>query len=77
MAGFWELPEAEQLPAATVLKELGSFRHTITSHHYEVRVLSARLRKAPPGFRWAGKDEMVALPISTMARKALRVARSR
>ncbi|HWR54619.1 MAG TPA: A/G-specific adenine glycosylase [Bryobacteraceae bacterium] len=74
MVGFWELPEAEQLPGATVFRELGGFRHTITSHHYEVRVVQARLRKAPPGFRWAGKDELAALPLSTMARKGLRVA---
>jgi A/G-specific adenine glycosylase len=74
MAGFWELPELDQLPGAAVVRELGGFRHTITTHHFEVRVLQARLRKAPPGYRWAGKDEIAALPLSTLARKGLRMA---
>ncbi len=71
MAGFWELPEPAQVPGAVRLATAGRFRHTITTHHYEVTVEAARLRKAPPGFRWLSEAAFERLPVSTLARKAL------
>ncbi|MCC6862674.1 MAG: A/G-specific adenine glycosylase [Bryobacterales bacterium] len=74
MAGFWELPSVEQLPAFTALSELGTFRHTITNHRYSVRVLRGTLARAPRGFRWLAPAELARLPLSTTARKALALA---
>ena len=71
MLGFWELPEAEQLPGAAVAGELAAFRHSITNHSYVFSVLSARIGRAPKGFRWVRKNEMDRIPLSTVAKKAL------
>jgi A/G-specific adenine glycosylase len=77
LAGFWELPTPEQLPGFTGIREIGAFRHTITHHHYEVAVLTGRLgprvRAALP-LQWIPISRLGALPLSTTARKALRLA---
>jgi A/G-specific adenine glycosylase len=70
--GFWQLPGPEDVPAA-IGPELGRFRHTITRFHYEVTVREAALGSAI-GLRWARPEEMSALPVTTMTRKALRLA---
>jgi A/G-specific adenine glycosylase len=74
LAGFWELPEARDVPTAKLLDRLGSFRHSITRHDYEVEVWSARVSKAPSGYKWFAWSELGGLPLSTMARKALAAA---
>ncbi len=74
MAGFWELPTPEELPAARPGKLLGSFRHTITHHHYTFTVLAAAARAAGPAFAWFAPEELGSIPLSTTARKGLRVA---
>lgn len=71
MAGFWELPEAGQLPEAVPGDTLGQLRHTITNHHYEVTVLEAEIARIPPGFRWVSSRCLDRIPLSTLARKAL------
>jgi A/G-specific adenine glycosylase len=71
MAGFWELPEARALPRLESMKEIGEFTHTIMNRRYRVRALAGRLAKAPPGFQWVAEAELSALPVSTIARKAL------
>ena len=74
MAGFWDLPSPEDLPRARVGKRLGAIRHTITHHHYTLAVHSATASANGPEFAWfapAGLDE---IPLSTTARKALKVA---
>jgi A/G-specific adenine glycosylase len=77
LAGFWELPSAEQLPEMAALPEIGAFRHTITHHRYAVTVRAGRL---PPGARaarplsWIPVGTLAALPLSTTARKALRIS---
>ena len=72
MAGFWELPDLEKLPGAEVGEPLGSFRHTITHHNYTFEVAGASISKPPKGFHWLSKEQREQLPLSTIARKALR-----
>ncbi len=71
LAGFWELPEAGEIPAAVVAGEVGVFRHAITYHAYRIAVLEAKLRRKPPGFHWVAQDQLRSIPLSTAARKAL------
>jgi A/G-specific adenine glycosylase len=77
LAGFWELPSAEQLPELDAMPEIGTFRHTITHHRYQVTVragsLAPQARAARP-LRWIPIGTLPALPLSTTARKALGVA---
>ncbi len=74
MHGFWELPDASQLPRATMDRERGAFRHTITNHHYAFTVVSARMRGNPRGFSWIERVHLARLPLSTTAKKALALA---
>ena len=76
LGGFWELPTPEQLPELGALPAIGTFRHTITRHHYQVTVRSgsfaAQARAAQP-LRWVSMRTLPSLPLSTTARKALRL----
>ncbi len=74
MAGFWELPEGDQLPQASRGELLGRVRHTILNHRYVVAVIRAAVRRAPRGFVWTPQAALGSLPLSTLARKALRLA---
>ncbi len=71
LAGFWELPEAEQLPEAELSGEIATFAHSITHHRYAVSVIAARVRRVPSGFRWVPRPSLARIPLSTMARKAV------
>ena len=75
MAGFWDLPAPEDLPAAKLGPRVGEIRHTITHHHYrlEVRNATAALPKRE-GFRWFAIAQLKGIPCSTTARKALVLA---
>ena len=75
MAGFWDLPAPEDLPAARLGARIGEIRHTITHHHYtlEVRSATAPLPDAD-GFRWFTLAQLAEIPFSTTARKALHLA---
>jgi A/G-specific adenine glycosylase len=80
MAGFWELPAPGELPEAHIGESLGEFRHTITHHHYTFTVhaatVHARFHAASgPPFRWFFPAQLAEIPLSTTARKALRLAR--
>ena len=78
MPGFWDLPSPENLPGAHAGAELGSFRHTITHHHYTFTVKEAaapRRLPAASAFRWLEPRAHGAIPLSTTARKALRLAK--
>jgi A/G-specific adenine glycosylase len=77
MAGFWELPEADQLPRASRREILGHVRHTIMDHRFVATVIRAELRWAPRGFVWVPEAGLDALPLSTLARKALHAASAR
>jgi A/G-specific adenine glycosylase len=77
MPGFWDLPASEDLPNGRVGELLGQFRHTITHHHYTFTVFAASstgsiARRA--ALRWFAPDELCKIPLSTTARKGLRLA---
>lgn len=77
MAGFWDLPAAGDLPQARITAEIGEFRHTITHHHYRFTVVGASIRlplSGRPPLRWFSHQELVDIPLSTTARKGLRLA---
>jgi A/G-specific adenine glycosylase len=83
MAGFWDLPAPEELPKARLGAEVGTFRHTITHHHYTWTVRLARFARGDRGpgaggrglaFGWFAPEELRGIPLCTTARKGLRVA---
>jgi A/G-specific adenine glycosylase len=71
LAGFWELPEREQVPGATVLAAAGGFRHTIVNTTYLVQVYRASLKACSSKLQWVPKSNLCNLPVSTTAKKAL------
>ena len=73
LAGFWELPEAAQVPGAQAIEELGVVRHAIVNYVYKTKVVSARTSRIPSGFCWVELKQLGELPITTMTRKALRL----
>jgi A/G-specific adenine glycosylase len=73
MAGFWELPAPAQLPGLGRGKVSGEFRHTLTHHHYTFTVMTAAPGRIPKGCRWFPESALADLPLSTTARKALRL----
>jgi len=73
LAGFHELPEASQLPQATRGRLIGEVKHSIVNHRYTIAVYEAALAEAPPGFVWLDPAEALTKPISTIAKKALRL----
>src|SRR5207244_8857638 len=76
MAGFWDLPAPEDLSGARLGAHLGEIRHTITHRHYTLTVRSAAAaRPSSPLFRWFAADQLGEIPLSTTARKALKLAR--
>jgi A/G-specific adenine glycosylase len=74
MAGFWELPAPDELPGARVGATLGTFRHTITHHHYTFAVAEAIAERTGIPFRWFEPARIKEIPLSTTARKALEMA---
>ena len=74
MAGFWDLPDPDQLPGARLGRRFGEIRHTITHHHYTLEVRAAKARTPRSGFAWFRTCELGAIPLSTTARKALELA---
>jgi adenine-specific DNA glycosylase len=59
-----------------VRASLGEFRHSITYHRYTFTVASVEKSPAPAGraFRWFEPLEIHRIPLSTTARKGLRIA---
>jgi A/G-specific adenine glycosylase len=75
MAGFWDLPTPEDLPAAKPGAYIGEIRHTITHHHYTLKVRAATASlPGLPAFRWFSSAQLAEIPLSTTARKALVLA---
>ena len=77
LAGFWELPEKEDLPNATVGAELGKFRHSITNFNNIFTIYDAQIPEKPTGYAWLTVDEPVEYLFSTTVRKALRLITNR
>ncbi|MBV9406924.1 MAG: A/G-specific adenine glycosylase [Acidobacteriaceae bacterium] len=73
MAGFWELPERAQLPQIAPGRRLGAFRHGITFHQYTFEVREAEPPREFGECQWLALDEMEALPVSTIFKKATRL----
>jgi A/G-specific adenine glycosylase len=71
MAGFWELPEPAHAPQARIGECFGTFRHTITHHHYTIEVRAAKWTPGGGDFAWFAPSELAEIPLSTTARKAL------
>jgi len=71
LAGFWELPELAQMPAARVGEKIGSFRHTIVNTLYHVSVFRAKVTKTPAGYLWIDPASLARIPLTTTATKAL------
>lgn len=76
MAGFWDLPDPESLPNARPGRAMGEFRHTITHCHYTFTVKMASFRKGPvdASLGWFDPARLAGIPLSTAARKALKLA---
>jgi A/G-specific adenine glycosylase len=78
MAGFWGLPTPEDLPGARRGALLGSFRHSITHHRYVFTVFQAGGWRgevsARNGLRWVDPSQLAEIPLSSTARKALKLA---
>lgn len=75
MAGFWDLPDPESLPCARPGRTVGEFRHTITHYHYRFTVQLASFRTGlGAAFDWFDPARLTAIPLSTTARKALKLA---
>ncbi len=72
MAGFWELPQEEQLPGAQVVRILGGFRHTIVNTNYRFQVAEVTAPDPGFGFSWRSKKQLHEIPLSTASKKALR-----
>jgi A/G-specific adenine glycosylase len=77
MAGFWELPEASQVPGARLISRIAGFRHTIVNTYYFFDIFRASVPRAPANFQWFSKEELLNLPLSTAARKALNYAENK
>ncbi len=75
MPGFWELPSPDNLPSWRPGETVGSFRHTITYHHYTVTVLRGTVSRIPTGFRWR-RNGIDRIPLTTVTRKAMRLITS-
>jgi A/G-specific adenine glycosylase len=75
MAGFWDLPSPDDLPAAKCGAHLGEIRHTITHHHYTLAIRRATFAgRTGKAFRWFAPAELGSIPFSTIARKGLKAA---
>jgi adenine-specific DNA glycosylase len=72
--GFWDLPEPFR--AARLGAALGEFAHTITHRHYRFTVREAKAMHIPATCRWHTEKEIHSIPLSTVARKALRLFNS-
>jgi A/G-specific adenine glycosylase len=71
LAGFWELPELDQLGGARIDGKVGRFRHTIVNTNYLFEVHRGFIGARPKGFRWVVLAKIDEIPLSTTAKKAL------
>ncbi len=74
LAGFWELPSPEQLPELKRPRAIGTFRHAITHHQYRITVRAGTVTRAKRPLQWIAIADLGSMPLSTTARKALRLA---
>jgi len=73
LAGFRELPVKKDLPGAR-FRAAGEFTHQIVNDRFRVRVwLAGRVAQLPAG-EWIATAELGSIPVTTTAKKALRLA---
>jgi A/G-specific adenine glycosylase len=77
LAGFWEIPERDQVPDAAIHSEIAGFRHTIVNTTYLVQVYRASVQSHPSGFQWLAQSSLAVFPLSTTTRKALALTAKR
>lgn len=68
MPGLWDLPEH----AESTLQPILRLRHSIMNTDYDVRVYCAESETQFPGTRWISLSRLETIPLTGMARKALR-----
>jgi hypothetical protein len=73
LAGFWELPEIQQLPGAEVGAKIGRFRHSIVNFDNIFTLFEARIAQKPDGMAWLAVNKPLQSVFSTSTRKALRM----
>lgn len=71
LGGFWELPEPHQLPEAKTAEQLHRFSHAITNHIYDFQVVAVRVGQCGSNLQWIPLEQLPALPLSSVTRKAL------
>lgn len=72
MAGFWELPEPDEVAGARVGAALAKFSHTIVNNKFHFTVHAATLNQKPAkGLQWFALDRLHEIPLSTTAKKAV------
>ncbi len=69
--GFWDLPEPFSGARASGVS--GSFRHSIMNTQYAFEVREATADRAPKGAKWWDESRLREIPLSTTAKKALRL----
>lgn len=78
MAGMLDL--LEELPAkSSEPQSLGSFKHSILNKRYEVTVYSSRTNGrtgVDESWEWIAREKIGALPLTTMAKKGIKLAQS-
>jgi A/G-specific adenine glycosylase len=71
VTGFWDLPEPE--PGVKMGAVLGEFTHTITHRHYRFAVRETAALRPSGDARWHSEKTLTGLPLSTTAKKALKL----
>lgn len=84
LPGFWELPAVEGppdglsrlgTPVRAGGRPLGVFSHCITNRRYRCRVFAAAAApRTESGYRWMDRSRLDQRPVTTITRKALRLA---
>jgi A/G-specific adenine glycosylase len=69
MAGMWDLPAIEMSEGSDVAVKL---KHSITNTDYVINVLKVNVKMVPKGGKWFRIDELAPVPLTGIARKALR-----
>ncbi|MDQ6707918.1 MAG: A/G-specific adenine glycosylase [Acidobacteriota bacterium] len=75
MAGFWELPNADEIPHFKRDKFIGTFTHTIVRQHFTFTLYTVNTGRKPAGFQWVERDILDRIPVTTITRKAIVLAR--
>lgn len=78
LRGHWTLPEEAMLPRGFAVrpKSVGAIRHAITRHRIVWDVVRAEAARAapPPGMAWVPEGDLHLRLVSSLPRKALRIA---